>query len=61
MIQVNNAKRRVLAKVAKHSVWCDFCRIRIAPYESICHKATKAYHERCYSKAVEAECKSQAA
>ena len=31
-------------------VWCEGCRIRIAPTEGKMMNRGKAYHERCYSK-----------
>jgi hypothetical protein len=34
----------------ENPVWCDHCRVRIAPYEEIAVTGTKAFHARCVQK-----------
>lgn len=31
-------------------IWCDHCRVRIAPYEEVATSGTKAFHARCFQK-----------
>ena len=31
-------------------VWCEHCRVRIAPYEEAAVAGTKAFHIRCFRK-----------
>jgi hypothetical protein len=30
--------------------WCDYCRLRIAPYEAAITDGEQKYHERCFLK-----------
>src|SRR5438034_11839227 len=32
-------------------VWCDHCRVRIAPYEETLTAGAKSFHKHCFSKA----------
>ena len=41
-------------------VWCEQCRIRIAPNEERTVNREKVYHQRCYSKLVPASSKPKA-
>lgn len=34
----------------ENPVWCDHCRIRIAPYEEIEIAGKKAFHRHCFDK-----------
>ena len=31
-------------------VWCDACRVRIAPYEAVVAKETQRFHQHCFRK-----------
>ena len=46
MKQVRNKKRRPV----ENPIWCDHCRVRIAPYEEVATAGTKAFHIRCFRK-----------
>ena len=50
---VKTAKRvkveKVEIKVADFRVWCEKCRIRIAPHEAQIALSGKSYHPRCHS------------
>ena len=39
-------------------VWCDHCRVRIAPYEEVAITGTKAFHASCFQKEEPAKSKS---
>jgi hypothetical protein len=45
-------KRRELSERSRIEtpVWCDHCRVRIAPYEEIAIAGTQAFHARCVQK-----------
>ena len=32
-------------------VWCDHCRIRIAPYEEVTIASARTFHKQCFRKA----------
>ena len=34
----------------ENPIWCDHCRLRIAPYEQIAKAGTKAFHAHCFNK-----------
>ncbi len=36
-------------KVVDFRVWCEHCRIRVAPHEERAEAGGKTYHPRCYS------------
>ena len=46
---------------AEFRVWCEECRIRIAPHEERALQDGKAYHRRCYSRLPMANGKSKSA
>ena len=46
---------------AEFRVWCEECRIRIAPHEERMLQDGKAYHGRCYSRLPIADRKSKSA
>ena len=54
MKEMRNTKRRDL----ETPIWCDHCRVRIAPYEQIVTAETKAFHVHCFQKE-EAAARSQ--
>jgi hypothetical protein len=31
-------------------IWCDHCRVRIAPYEEAATAGRKAFHKHCFDK-----------
>jgi hypothetical protein len=35
---------------AEEPVWCDICRVRIAPYEGVVARATRRFHQHCFRK-----------
>src|SRR5437870_4472791 len=37
--------------VLEEPVWCDHCRVRIAPYEETVTVGGKSFHKHCFSKA----------
>jgi hypothetical protein len=34
----------------ENPIWCDHCRVRIAPYEEIAIAGAKAFHAHCFNK-----------
>jgi hypothetical protein len=46
MKQVRNNKRERI----ENPVWCDHCRVRIAPYEKIATTDSKSFHVHCFQK-----------
>ena len=36
-------------KTAEFRVWCEHCRIRVAPHEERTEADGKVYHPRCFS------------
>ena len=36
-------------KIKDFRVWCEHCRIRVAPHEERAEAGGKTYHPRCYS------------
>ena len=43
----------------KEPIWCDFCRLRIAPYEKAAISGAKAFHSRCFPKSQTADLESR--
>jgi hypothetical protein len=46
MNQKNASKRSRL----EEPIWCDHCRVRIAPYEEAAIAGKKAFHKHCFEK-----------
>ncbi len=46
-------KHKVSSKCSpvEEPVWCDRCRLRIAPYEETVTAGAKAFHKHCFGKA----------
>jgi hypothetical protein len=36
---------------SERPIWCDHCRIRIAPYEDVRLVSARAFHKHCFRKA----------
>jgi hypothetical protein len=45
-------KRKEISERSRieNPVWCDHCRVRIAPYEEIAIAGVQAFHARCVQK-----------